>query len=313
MKKLSATASVMALLVILLLVFTSGYWFASRIPDEQIQGDRIHGDRIHGDRVHAEQSSAPASSPQAPEPQSVTTSSGGPTGLSALADPLSLELFSQLLRDYQTENIDQEEKILIEQTLRELNSSRTGRSFIVDAFFSSDEPDLTASMYNLMLDADLKDLSLIVELIERDQTEDHPASKSRIVDLIADLSAQGEAPYAAAVDDFLAQMAQQPDPVLRTAAKSQRAWYVAHHRPEQGEVLREYLLDDSAKIRNELYDLIEIWAPARAPSERLETALTLKSLLHADYLGVTAQEEERIRLLVEKLEGDGGDGRDGLK
>jgi hypothetical protein len=221
------------------------------------------------------------------------------------AEQESLAFFSQLLRDYHSSDLDQDDKISIEHSIRELNASAIGRSLIVDTFFSTEDPELAASLYDLILDADLKDPSLIAALISRDGTLYDLPYKTRIVDLIADLTAPEQVPYYSEIDEYLANLAQHPDPALQQAAKSRRAWYVTSYQRGHEAVLKEYLLDSSPDTRWEMYDLIETRGMERELSERLDTALSLSSLLHADYLGVSAEEEEKIMELIQKLGTDG--------
>lgn len=213
------------------------------------------------------------------------------------ADVAAVKHFQQGLRDYSAGNLNQEDKILMENALRELNASVIGRALIVDTFFTPDDSRLAAVMHELILDADLKDASLITALIDRDKTEYSLASKKRIIDLIADLSSQDNQTYSPEIDEYLAQMAQHPNTTLRDAAKSQRAWYLIHHQPDNVALVEEYLLDSSPDVRQEMYELVE----SRASSQQPELALALESLLHADYLAVSHQEEQRIIALRREL------------
>ena len=216
----------------------------------------------------------------------------------------SHQMFNQLLRDYGSTDTDQEDKTLIEKSLRELNSSALGRSFIVDTFFSVDEPELAVSMYYLILDADLKEVALLEELIRRDRTESAPRSRARIIDLIADLMTQGETPYSSEIDGYLEAMSADPDPHVRSAAKSQLAWYLAKYQPDNTTVIRAYLLDESTSVRSEMYNLIAARIADQATGERAELVLTLQSLLHADYLGIAAEEQAQIAGLIQSLGGN---------
>lgn len=213
----------------------------------------------------------------------------------------SRALFEQLLRDYGSSALSPDDKILIETSLRELNREPLGRAFITDIFFSSDAPELATALYNLMLDADLKDVVLLEGLIQRDSSEPGMASKRRIVDLIADLAAEDDAAYSSAIDEYLLQLSVNPDTRLRNAAATQRIWYVAQHQPDNLSTLGEYLLDPAPQVREEMYSLISARADNGQFSGQAELALALEAALHADYLGLSAQEQERVRALLTTL------------
>ncbi|MDX5298218.1 MAG: hypothetical protein LPK85_04625, partial [Gammaproteobacteria bacterium] len=217
----------------------------------------------------------------------------------------SRTLFKQLLRDYRSGEMAPDDERLIENALHDLNQHPLGRSFIIETFFSSDEPYLAEALYGLMLDADLKDLGLLEALIQRDRTEFAVASKMRLLDLIADLSAQENAPYSAVVDDYLAQMALSPDPKLQNTAAAQRIWYLAHHQPDNLAALDTYLLDTAPLVREEMYSLIESRMAHHSLSGQAELTLALNAALHADYLGVSATEKARVSALLAQLSGGG--------
>lgn len=225
-----------------------------------------------------------------------------PSSLQTESEPQqSRALFEQLLRDYGSSALSPDDKILIETSLRELNREPLGRAFIIDTFFSIDAPELATALYNLMLDADLKDVTLLEGLIQRDSAEPGIDSKRRIVDLIADLNVQEEAVYSPVLDEYLLQMALNPDVRLRNAAATQRIWYVAQHQPDNLAALGEYLLDPAPRVREEMYSLIRARADNHRLSGQAELTLALEAALQADYLGLSAQEQERIRALLTTL------------
>lgn len=223
------------------------------------------------------------------------------TSSTAFSDVASLKQFQQGLRAYHDGELDQEDKIEMEKSLRELNATVMGRSFIVDTFFSTDEPRLADIMHELILDADVKDVSLVVALIDRDKAEYSLTSKKKIVDLIADMAAQEQQHYSPEIDEYLAQLSQHPNTSLRNAAKSQRAWYVTQHQPDNMAIVEEYLLDSSPDLRQEMYDLIAARSSANALSNPSALALALQSLLHADYLDISLQEQEQVLALSQEL------------
>jgi hypothetical protein len=288
--------------IVTLLAFTSGWWF-THVQSTDLSLS-VSKSTVTQNHQRFEQGDLRANVlSQNMDRAAASNTPYGQTKTSAPADLESLELFNQLLHDYHSGELAQDDKILMEQTLRELNTTVTGRLFIVDIFFSADKPQLAKSMYELILDADLKDLSLIRALIGRDRMEFALASKTRIVDLVADLMAQEDAPYSVEIDDYLARMALHSDSTVRNAAKSQRVWYITHHQPSNVAILSEYLLDNSPDIRQEMYDLIEAQASGNSLTNLSDLALALTSLLHADYLGISRQEEERIIALNRKLGG----------
>jgi hypothetical protein len=238
-------------------------------------------------------------------PGTVATSAPGSLNTApAQADPepqQSRALFEQLLREYDSRALSPDDKILIETSLRELNRESLGRDFIIDTFFSSDEPELATALYHLMLDADLKDVALLEGLIQRDSSEPGMASKRRIVDLIADLAAEDDSAYSSAIDHYLLQMSVNPETRLRNAAATQRIWYVARHQPDDLATLGEYLLDPASQVREEMYSLISARADSGRLSGQAELALALEAALQADYLGLSAQEQDRIRSLLATL------------
>lgn len=238
-------------------------------------------------------------------PGTVATSAPGSLNVAPVqADPepqQSRALFEQLLLDYGSNALSPDDKILIETSLRDLNREPVGRAFIIDTFFSNDAPELATALYNLMLDADLKDVALLEDLIQRDSSEPGVDSKRRIVDLIADLTAQDAAAHSPVLAEYLQQMALHPDTRLRNAAVTQRIWYVAQHQPDNLAMLGEYLLDPAPRVREEMYSLIRARADSGELAGQAELTLALDAALQADYLGLSAQEQERIRTLLTAL------------
>lgn len=212
-----------------------------------------------------------------------------------------LSRFSTQLQAYSTGDLDHEARMLAEQMLREINTTADGRAFVVDAFFSVDDPQQSESLYNLILAADLKDAALIEALAQRDLGESSDAYKTRILDLIADVSTREDAPFSSGIDDYLAQLAQHPEPSLREAGISRRAWYLAQHAKHNSGVLNEFLLAGGLESRREIYELIESQVSRGDVAEIHELTLALESLMNADYLGVPPQEQEKVAALMEKL------------
>lgn len=209
--------------------------------------------------------------------------------------------FEQLVRDYHSGMLSPEEKIQIKKNLREQLQIPLMRAFIIESFFSSDDPQLAESLYGLIRDADLKDVSLLEGLIQRDSATPTASSKARIVDLIADLSTQPDVPYSAVLDGYLAQVAVNPDTTLQSIAASQRIWYVAQHQPNNLATLKRYVLDSSATVREEMYSLIESRIANQAHASQAELAEAVNTALQADYLGVSAQEKSRLTALLASL------------
>lgn len=226
--------------------------------------------------------------------------------LSASAfDSVAAEAFLERLRNYSTGLLSTDEKHAVEQSAREWNTSQAGQAFLVDTFFASEDPALATSMHNLILDADLKDPTLIVSLITRDATEQNTQFKERIIDLIADLNALNEVPYVAEIDDYLNQLADHPEAALREAARSQQVWYSAHQSKEPPAINTHHLLDPSPNVRREMYDLIEARLADPNFIGHEDIALSLLSLKSADYLEISQQEEERLAYLLQKLDVNG--------
>ncbi|WP_416395514.1 hypothetical protein [Allohahella sp. A8] len=215
----------------------------------------------------------------------------GPDSLSALA--------SQLLIEYEAHEFNPEAKQAMRALLRSIIDSDDGRALIATLFFSSVNPAIAASIYDLILDADLKDPTLIVTLIERDQTEFEVEFKMRLIDLIADLNTSHISPYSVEIDEFLAEMAVHPDQGLQDAAAAQWAWYVSRHKGIVP-VLNSYLFSHGRQTRAEIYEMIELEAVTDA-AEKREVASALEALIHADYLKIQAEELDKVRTLIARL------------
>jgi len=220
-------------------------------------------------------------------------------------DSVTAEAFVERLRNNSTDLLSTDDKRALEQAAREWNASPAGQAFLVDTFFSNEEPALAASMHNLILDADLKDPKLIVSLINRDATEPEPQFKARIIDLIADLNALDEVPYVAEIDDYLNQLSDHPEAALRDAARNQQVWYSAHQSKAPSAIHTQHLLDPSPNVRREMYDLIETRLADPNFIGHEDIALSLLSLKHADYLEISQQEEDRLADLLQRLDVDG--------
>lgn len=207
-------------------------------------------------------------------------------------------LLAQLLQDYHSTELDPDQKRAIRSMLPEISRSKEGRELITNLFFHKQDPEMAASMYDMILDAKLKDTSLIVELIERDATEFHSDYKARLIDLIADHNTL-EQPYKQKIEDFLADMALHSDEHVRQAATAQWAWYVQHHKGILP-VMDAYLFNHASQVRQEIYEMIELGA-IQNEAEKTDLALALDSLLYADYLELAAEEKTRIHKLKAQL------------
>ncbi|WP_344802338.1 hypothetical protein [Allohahella marinimesophila] len=215
------------------------------------------------------------------------------------AESLS-QLLTQLLLDYQSHELDLDEKRSVQAFLRDISDSQEGRALITRLFFSSDDTRVASAMYDLILDADLKDPALIVTLVERDHTEFHIDYKMRLVDLIADLNTSQHSPYNVDIEDFLAAMSVHPDKSLRSAALGQWAWYVSRHKGILP-VLDSYLFNHARQTREEIYEIIELDALTDAAEER-EVANALGALVYADYLKIDDEELKRVQSLISQLQ-----------
>jgi hypothetical protein len=214
--------------------------------------------------------------------------------------------FEQHLRAYRFGALAPEEKIRIKKSLHELKRNPSARALIVETFFSSDDPQLAEALYGLIRDADLKDVSLLEGLIQRENRTSPAPTQKRIVDLIADLGAQDKAPYSAVIDGYLAQMARNPDVQLRNIAASQRIWYLNQHQPYNLAAQESYIVDPSPVVREEVYSLIESRIVGQSLSGQTQLAQALNAALRADYLGASAEEKARVGALLKALAGSGG-------
>jgi hypothetical protein len=206
-------------------------------------------------------------------------------------------LLSQLLEDYHSHDLEQDQKRAIRKVLSEINASPEGRALMADFFFHEQNPEMSASMYDMILDAGLKDVTLITELIDRDKTEYRLDFKIRLIDLIADHNTL-EQPYSQKIGDFLAEMTVHTDEHVKLAAISQWAWYENKHKGILP-VLNAYLLSPSPMVRQEIYEMIGLHV-IQDDSQKREVLLALDSLQYADYLGLS--DEEKIQIQKLKLE-----------
>lgn len=236
-------------------------------------------------------------------PFTALQSAPDPSRRSAPGGGTRREQLEQLLRDYHVAGMGTDEKHHIRQTLRELQQDPLGRALIIETFFSTNAPELAQSLYGLIRDADLKDVTLLEGLIQRASVTPLASATPRIMDLIADLNTQDKAPYSATIDSYLAQTAQHSDTALRSAAASQRIWYLAQHQPHNLAALKGYLIDTAPTVREEMYSLLESRMAQQALTGQTEFAQALGAALHADYLGVSTEEKARQTALLESLSG----------
>lgn len=231
------------------------------------------------------------------------------------------------LRDYQPGARSPEQKIGIKQSLLQLQRDPVARALMVEMFFSANEPQLAHTLYSLIRDADLKDAALVEQLIERDRSmpaataattaannannanntssattpgasPDALATKARIMDLISDLGTQDQTRYSMVVDDYLAQMANHPDPQLHIRAATQRIWYLNQHQPHNLAAQEKYLADSAPVVRQEVYSLLEARLENQTLSGQAQWVTALSAALKADYPGASAEEKTRISALL---------------
>lgn len=228
------------------------------------------------------------------------------------------------LRDYQPGARSPEQKIGIKQSLLQLQRDPVVRALMVEMFFSANEPQLAHTLYSLIRDADLKDAALVEQLIERDRrmpaatatttvanngnntssattpgaSPDALATKARIMDLISDLGTQDQTRYSMVVDDYLAQMANHPDPQLHIRAATQRIWYLNQHQPHNLAAQEKYLADSAPVVRQEVYSLLEARLENQTLSGQAQWVTALSAALKADYPGASAEEKTRISALL---------------
>lgn len=207
-------------------------------------------------------------------------------------------LLSELVLEYQSSELTPDQKQHVRSILPEINASSEGRILIASLFFHPHDPIIAASMYDMILDANLKDPVLISELIKHSETELNPEFKVRLIDLIADHNTIPQE-HKQEIQDFLADMALDSNENVKQAADSQWAWYVNKHKGILP-VLDAYLFNHSAQVREEIFELIELNS-IQNESERSEVALALESLKYADYLALSEQEKARIDTLKSGL------------
>lgn len=209
-----------------------------------------------------------------------------------------LKLLSGLLSDYQSPQLTPDQKREISAILPEINQTAEGRNLIASFFFYEQDPELAAAMYDMILDANLKDPVLISELITRDETEFNDIYKARLIDLVADHNTVKQV-HNQKIEDFLESMALHPDASLRQASVSQWAWYVNQYKGILP-VLDAYVFSHSSQVREEVYEMIELDAIQNV-SEKQEVILALDALRYADYLSLDEQEKARIEILKSRL------------
>lgn len=222
-----------------------------------------------------------------------------PTTPAEVTDPSSqIALLSDLLKDYRSGLLDPDDKIAMHTALQVLNQSESGREWIIETFFSIEDSEQAEALYDLILDADLKDPALITAILQREQGEPELQARIRLVDLISDLNSREGLPFVPEIDAFLGRMAIDPDPALREPARVRRVWYLVEHEQPAEATLSEYLLDPSREVRREIYEIIEGRPLDESLPLRESLTPTLNALLHANDLGVDAEERERIKDLL---------------
>lgn len=209
-----------------------------------------------------------------------------------------MSLTTRQLMAYHDPETDLAAKQAAQAGIRAMNQSASGQAQIAMLYFSSTDTDLNATIHDLILDADLKDPALIAQLIEYGAHQSDTDSQLRLIDLIADLNS-GEHPYTPEIEVFLAEKASHPNDIVRESALAQWAWYVNRHHGIQT-VANSYLFNTSPSAREEIYEMISLGA-IDDPGEQREIALTLTSLLHAQYLGISTQEAQRLQTLIDSL------------
>lgn len=215
--------------------------------------------------------------------------------------------FEQSLRDYSQAGLSPEQKIRIKQSLHNFKRDPQLRALILETFFSTAEPQLAQTLYELMLAADLKDVGLLEQLIERDSRTPNIAAtsssptKARILDLIADLGTNQQAGYSVVIDGYLAQIGNHAEAQLRASAAAQRIWYLNQHQPYNLAAQEKYLVDSAPVVRQEVYSLIEARLANQTLSGQTQLASALNAVLQADYLAASAEEKSRITALLAAL------------
>ncbi|MBK8971223.1 MAG: hypothetical protein IPM37_07555 [Hahellaceae bacterium] len=116
-----------------------------------------------------------------------------------------------------------EDRINTQGVIKELASTSTGRAPDRRRFFDVSHAGMSHIMYNLILDADIKDTALIVALAQRERQESSPAIRQRLIDLISDASTNTALSYSDEINDFLTRAAMDPAPEINQAAKVRHA------------------------------------------------------------------------------------------
>ncbi len=216
--------------------------------------------------------------------------------------PRSLEnMLSEALKDYHSRENEVADRQALHQIVRTLSQSADGRRWIVTHFFQAPDSLQSVTLYDVLLDADVKDPALVVALIHRDQSETATEYTRRILDLIADMGTSENAPFRPEVDAYLAQVSRHSDAALRDQAVSRRIWYLTQHGNVTAAQFDELILNPSAAVREELYQWVELTGFSQQESTRSALAQSLKSLLYADYLGLATPEKQRVERVIEQL------------
>lgn len=257
-------------------------------------------------------------------PETLTSPAQASSSLMSLASPFSAngiqavasnlpstvaqynrQQFERSLREYKHGALSPEQKIRIRQALHEVKHDASKRALLLDTFFSNDT-QLAQAVYELMLAADLKDVGLLEQLIERENRSPHnaanaKANKARIVDLIADLGSNEQARYSMIIDGYLAQLVNSGDAQLRTSAASQRIWYLNQHQPYNLAVQEKYIVDSAQVVREEVYSLIEARIANQTLAGQTQLVPALHTVLRANELAASAEEKARINALLAAL------------
>ncbi len=207
-------------------------------------------------------------------------------------------LLRDLVTDYQSLELTSAQKTALSTILPEISQTAEGRQAIVSVFFNESSPNSAEAMYQMILDARLKDATLIRELITQHDAGFDATYLSRLIDLVADHTTVTQA-HDQELENFLGRMAFHSDPSVSQAAAAQWIWYVNQHKGLLA-VLDTYLLSHSPQRREEVYEIIETDA-IQSVSERREIALALDSLEYAEYLSLDQQEKQRIRNLISRV------------
>jgi len=207
-----------------------------------------------------------------------------------------------LLQRYQSGAALPDEKKQIQLALQALNRDPLGRSLMIELLTSSGQAAQAQALYGLISDADLKDVTLLEDLIQRDRGVFDLVTRVRILDLIADLEAQPDAAYSSAIDQYLAQLAQSRDAELRQSAASQQIWYMAHHQPERLATLGAYLQDASQRVREEMYSMLEARMTSPSLAQPSVWTLALNATLGAEHLRLSTEEKARVGAMLAMLQ-----------